>query len=70
MSRIYSKWANTYVAGLRARRKRDTPSWSDVADAYDAGLNHVVWLDHRTRLNFTRYMRALRVMNAAREESR
>lgn len=69
MSRIHSKWAKMHIARLRVKRKSG-PTWSDVADAYDTALNQAIWVDGRTRLNYTRYMRALRVMNAAREESR
>lgn len=68
MKRINSKWAITYTAALRAKRKRGPVTWVDVANAYDDGLDHAVWLHHDNRTRLVRYMRALRVMNAARKE--
>ena len=68
MNKVHSKHAHAYaVSAERARGARQL-SALDIAEAYDAGLNHVLWSDRRTRYLLLNYMRALRVVNNARKE--
>jgi hypothetical protein len=68
MNSVHSKYAHAYIASME--RRKGARQWSalDIAEAYDAALAHAVGLDHRARYYLIRYMRALRVVNAARKE--
>ena len=67
MKTEYSEFATHYVAAQR--RGTANPTWIDVAAAYDAGLTHAVAVTPAKRQSLIRYLRALRVINAARSES-
>jgi len=60
----YSEYAGHYVAAQR--RRGGGPTWADVAAAYDSGLTHAVSVTPAKRQALIRYLRALRVVNAAR----
>jgi hypothetical protein len=64
MKTEYSEFAGHYVAARR--RGAGQPTWLDVAAAYDAGLTHAVAVTPAKRQSLIRYLRALRVINAAR----
>jgi hypothetical protein len=61
----YSEFAAHFVAARR--RGAAQPTWMDVAAAYDAGLTHAVAVTPAKRQSLIRYLKALRVINAARE---
>lgn len=63
----YSEFATHYVAAHRRGTAHAT--WIDVAAAYDAGLTHAVAVTPAKRQSLIRYLRALRVINAARSGS-
>jgi hypothetical protein len=65
MNTEYSEFASHYVAAKR-RRSGGQATWIDVAAAYDAGLTHAVAVTPAKRQSLIRYLRALRVINAAR----
>jgi len=60
----YSEFASHYVAARR--RQTQQPTWLEVAAAYDQGLTHAVAVTPAKRQHLIRYLRALRVVNAAR----
>lgn len=64
MKTDHSEYALYHVA--HCRRDRKAPTWFDVAAAYDAGLTHAVSVTPAKRQALIRYLRALRVINAAR----
>jgi hypothetical protein len=66
MKTEYSEFALHYVA--HARRDGGRVTWFDVAAAYDAGLTHAVAVTPAKRQSLIRYLKALRVINAARRE--
>jgi hypothetical protein len=67
MKTEHSEFATHYVA---ARRRRGGPlCWLDVAAAYDAGLAHAVAVTPAKRQALIRYLKALRVINAARRDA-
>jgi hypothetical protein len=59
-----TEFALHYVA--HCRRGGDKVTWFDVAAAYDAGLTHAVSVTPAKRQSLIRYLKALRVINAAR----
>lgn len=64
MKTEYSEFASNYV--LARRRSGGNATWLDVAAAYDAGLTHAVAVTPAKRQSLIRYLKALRVINAAR----
>ena len=60
----YTEHALNHVA--HCRRVGGPVSWFDVLAAYDAGLAHAVSVTPAKRQALIRYLKALRVINAAR----
>ena len=68
MKTEHSEFATHYMNAQIRGRAGALPSWADVAAAYDAGLTHAVAVTPAKRQQLIRYLRALRVINAARRE--
>ena len=66
MNTEYSEFATSHMHSLQWKRRGRAPTWFDVAAAYDAGLTHAVAVTPAKRQSLIRYLRALRVINAAR----
>lgn len=64
MKTEHSRYAVTYVAALQRALRRNQVTWSDMASAYDAGLNHGASLRGTERTHVERLLRALRIVNA------
>jgi hypothetical protein len=62
----HTNYAVMYVNAMRRRAKEAT--WLEVANAYDAGLSHAAQIKGPKREELARYLRALRVVNAANRE--
>jgi hypothetical protein len=70
VSTEYTEFATHYANARLGAKDGRAPSWLDVAAAYDAGLTHAVAVSPAARQKLIRYLRALRVINAARKEQR
>lgn len=64
MKTEHTEFALHYVA--HCRRTGGPVSWFDVAAAYDAGLTHAVAVTPAKRQHLIRYLKALRIINAAK----
>jgi hypothetical protein len=65
---VTTHFAQAHVGAIRRKITR-APTWDDVADAYDAGLNHALHSDSRNRTRLMSYVNAMRVVNAEHKES-
>jgi hypothetical protein len=68
MKTEYSEFAINYAGAVHGHSAGKAPTWEHVAAAYDAGLAHAVAVTPAKRQNLIRYLKALRVINAARKE--
>ncbi|HZO54875.1 MAG TPA: hypothetical protein VFB63_19365 [Bryobacteraceae bacterium] len=66
----HSEYATCYVKALQWNRPQKVPTWTEVAAAYDAGLNHAIAVTPAKRQQLIRYFRALRIINGERNRGK